>query len=842
MPSFVAGSFALAGLIAAAAPLVIHLLNRRRYRVVDWAAMELLREALSRNKRLLHLRDLLLLALRTVCVLLFGLALARPFLSASSTTNDANQPVHAVLIVDNSLSMGYQKLDGTLLGEAKARLNEFLDRLPLGSRISVIPACGSTQAWSQDAYRTISDAREALARIEVVDRSAGFAAAVDLAVEACSLVPELPTKRVVFAGDQQRLNWPAGGIEGALASLPDVQIVQVAPDEAPANAWVADFRLQDDIADVNSPAIFTATIRYDGPSVRKDVEAVLTVEGVRVAAQTIDLEPGQARQLRFSHQFDVPVEPGEPVFVSTVLSLAPDLLPADDARFLVVPVVAALSVLFVDQYGAGEEPQKNRYGETYHLRRLLAPVGSHDDLARRVVSIRHTTPDRVDRDQLADCRLVVVAGIENPLGLVPALREYVEQGGQLFIAAGGNFDPRLWSARAFCNGEGILPLPLKDEPIGRLPDESAERLTPFFLSPDSMTDERFLIADASREELDDLYRTPLFFKAVAVDAGKDALDTLLNADIERYAEISRSHTDPKDQGSSDDAAKSHAIGEQEHAQRWLLWGNDAALVDDETKPETIARRQQPQVLASFSNGAPFLVERRVGRGDIIFVSTGVLSGWNNLTRTNAVVLLDRLLRSMLARTLPRRNYGTGERVVVPVPLADRRSEFSLARPGGLTEGVFVDAVGPESFAIGLRNLMQRGNYRVLAERFSDPASPTGIDSAKTTGGHARMVHADRLWQIELAVNGPSDESDLKAISELELRDRLGNVALRWLARGETIKLEGATVRGQEIWKWLMAGALVCLLLELAIVVRGQVATSNMKLRQPDLATVNRSHG
>ncbi len=537
MPSFVAGSFALAGLIAAAAPLVIHLLNRRRYRVVDWAAMDLLREALSRNKRLLHLRDLLLLALRTLCVLLFGLALARPLFSRSGTTSDANQPVHAVLVVDNSLSMGYQRLDGTLLDEARARLNDFLDRLPLGSRISVIPACGSSQAWSHDAYRTITDAREALARIEVVDRSAVFSAAVDLAVEACALVPELPTKRVVFAGDQQRLNWPAGGIAEALKALPDVQIVQVGPDEAPANAWVAAFHLQDDVADVETPAVFTASIRYDGPSPRKNVEAVLSIDGVRVAAQTIDLEPGQARELRFSHQFDVSVDPGEPVWVSAVLSLAPDLLPADDLRYLMAPVVAALPVLFVDQYGSSEEPQKNRYGETYHLRRLLAPAGSHDGLKGQLVNIRHTTPDRVDRQQLEDCRLVVVAGIENPLGLVPLLRDYVEQGGQLFIAAGGNFDPALWSARAFREGEGILPLPLKDEPIGRLPDDSAEGLAPFFLSPDTMTDERFLIPDASREDLDDLYRTPLFFKAVTVDASKDMLETLLRADIERHEEI-----------------------------------------------------------------------------------------------------------------------------------------------------------------------------------------------------------------------------------------------------------------------------------------------------------------
>jgi hypothetical protein len=211
----------------------------------------------------------------------------------------------------------------------------------------------------------------------------------------------------------------------------------------------------------------------------------------------------------------------------------------------------------------------------------------------------------------------------------------------------------------------------------------------------------------------------------------------------------------------------------------------------------------------------------------------VLSGWNNLTRTNAVVLLDRLLRGMLARTLPRRNYGTGERVVIPVPQADRRAEFSLARPGGTSEGVFVDAIGPESFAVLLRNLTQRGNYRLLAERISESSAATGTDAANRAGGGTR-AHADRLWQIEMAVNGPADESELKSIGALELRERLGDAQVRWLARGEPISLEGAAVRGQEFWKWLMAAALVGLLLELAILVRSQVATSNVQVGPIDL--------
>src|SRR5262249_28879621 len=138
-----------------------------------------------------------------------------------------------------------------------------------------------------------------------------------------------------------------------------------------------------------------------------------------------------------------------------------------------------------------------------------------------------------------DCRLVVVAGIENPASLTALLREYVEQGGQLMIAAGGNFDPAAWTNSAWLDGAGILPLPLKTEPVGRIPDESAGKIEPFYLSPETLVDDAFQLPDASREELDDLYRTPLFFKAVAVDASETVLDALRQADAERHRELQK---------------------------------------------------------------------------------------------------------------------------------------------------------------------------------------------------------------------------------------------------------------------------------------------------------------
>ena len=456
------GTFALAGLVAATAPVIVHLLNRRRFRVTEWAAMQFLRQAVRRNRRWLRLRDLLLLTLRVLALVLVGLALARPFFSSTSSTLTPNQPIHAVLVLDNSMSMGYQKLDGSaLLDEAKSRVRAFLEELPEGSIVSLIPLCGGQTGFSGEAYRTQQDVRDALEQIQVADRAGSAAQAIDLAVEACQKHPEMPTKRVVFLGDQQRNGWPAQPPAAQLKQLPDLQVVAVTPDEN-ENSWIADFRLQDGIADLDTPALFTAVVRHEGPAARRAVEVKLTINGSEVDSQVIDLEPGQAREVTFSCRFDIPVEEGRPTYVPAQVSIPHDRHREDDARFLMVPVMSAVPMLFIDQYGPDESPSKNRYGETHALRRLLAPSPSAGS-PRPLVHVRHIKIEQLDRKLLESTRLVVMAGVADPgaagTAAVPLLREFVKQGGQLLMAAGGDFDPAAWTRSAWLDGAGILPAP-----------------------------------------------------------------------------------------------------------------------------------------------------------------------------------------------------------------------------------------------------------------------------------------------------------------------------------------------------------------------------------------------
>src|SRR3989440_12060494 len=92
----------MAGAALVSSPIIIHLINRMRYRRVKWAAMEFLLKSQKRNRRRIIIEQLILLLLRILLVLLIGFLLAR-FLGALAGPQQNTQ--HVVLI-DDTPSMG----------------------------------------------------------------------------------------------------------------------------------------------------------------------------------------------------------------------------------------------------------------------------------------------------------------------------------------------------------------------------------------------------------------------------------------------------------------------------------------------------------------------------------------------------------------------------------------------------------------------------------------------------------------------------------------------------------------------------------------------------------------
>ncbi|MEQ8790652.1 MAG: BatA domain-containing protein [Pirellulaceae bacterium] len=883
LPSLSAWPFAVAGLACAAGPLIIHLLNRRRFRTLPWAAMEFLREALQRNRRIMEIRDLALLLLRTLAVLLFGFALARPFISSDSLAMwtvvfpsvlgavlcgviatalwqhrlvrfgaiaaallmvllagggvareiaraeqspngllEAGQPLHAVLLVDNSLSMGRQAFAGNLLDAARQRAAEFIERLPSGSRISIVPLCGSETPFSIDPHRTKDDALDALSRIDVVDRSTTMQRALNEAARAAELSTDLP-HRFVLLTDQQASNWNGFTPPGRDDPQIDMQIVELTP-ESSENTWIADLRIEDGLADVETPATITVKLGYAGLRQRRSLQVALAIDDAEVASKAVDLEAGEgAREVTFQYAFNTyRPEPGRPAFVPIKASITPDQLTADDERHLVAHVVAALPVVFIDEVRDDRESSlTNTFGETKVLRRLLAPVTSRQQSDRNLVAVRHATPQEVTRELLEDARLVVVAGVEEPGELVPLLRQYVEQGGQLLIAAGGAFDPSQWNEKAWLAGAGVLPAPLEPAFVGALAGEAVSEVRVLTLTYDSMAGHYYFdIPGEGEQELRALYDEAIFFKAAQADVSDEVVESFQAAEADRIeqlyakaaAEGDLSRQRAQAASSSAAAAIGDPIGVEDDAS-WLLWtspeaGLDAALLpaDDEQRASEIsqlAAMSSPRVLARFTGDErlPYLVERRIGAGRVLFASGGFSPRWTTLSRTGTLAVFDRILRSMVQSTLPRRTLPPQERITLPIP-GGGGVIATLERPGREDDLEVLDVgfIGTRQRGVAITNALSRGVYRVRTEAADQSADTTSSSSA----------------EIVLAVNGDEQESNLTPLTPEGFAQHTSGSALVRVGEGETISLAGGKVRGQDAWWYLVLAVLVFLLVELLI--------------------------
>src|SRR5947209_4742534 len=97
--------FMVAGGALISLPIIIHLINRMRFKRIRWAAMEFLLKSQKRNRRRLIIEQLILLALRCLLVVLAGLLVARLKYGGSG------QLITHVVVLDDTLSMADRSRD-----------------------------------------------------------------------------------------------------------------------------------------------------------------------------------------------------------------------------------------------------------------------------------------------------------------------------------------------------------------------------------------------------------------------------------------------------------------------------------------------------------------------------------------------------------------------------------------------------------------------------------------------------------------------------------------------------------------------------------------------------------
>lgn len=170
-----------AGFLAVAIPVLLHLFFRRKHQPIQWAAMDLLRVAVTQTTKRRKLNKLLLLVLRSLVVASAGLAIAGPLIPKSieqaQTTEGA--PRELILVLDNGVSQRTTDSSGEAFATSKQQTITAIENLQPGDSVGVIlTATAQPLVWPPS--RDLTAARLAVESSVVSSAPSDIAAAIEL--------------------------------------------------------------------------------------------------------------------------------------------------------------------------------------------------------------------------------------------------------------------------------------------------------------------------------------------------------------------------------------------------------------------------------------------------------------------------------------------------------------------------------------------------------------------------------------------------------------------------------------------------------------------------------------
>lgn len=359
------------GLTAAGIPILIHLLHRRRFKTVQWAAMRFLLAATKKQARRLKLEQLLLLIVRTTIVLLIALALSRPTAETMGNYFQAEGPRHRIIVIDATLSMGYAPSGRTRFDRAKDLARQVVNSARQGDAINLVRISDSTPhvIVRRPAFQPAAVSEE-IEQLVLMDERVDASIVLKEIDELLSLASDVARKEVYFITDLQAATWaPADSTEASnvrqqlktIANRAKIVWLDVGESTA-ANVGVTGLRTDDRFVLSGRPVRAGATIKNFSSTGATGQLVELVLDGRLADTKRVDLPAGQEMPVDFS-----------PTFTSgehrLEVRLSPDALPVDDTRRLAIPVRDELQVLLINGKPSGE-PMGN---STDFLKLALAP-------------------------------------------------------------------------------------------------------------------------------------------------------------------------------------------------------------------------------------------------------------------------------------------------------------------------------------------------------------------------------------------------------------------------------------------------------------------------------------
>jgi hypothetical protein len=205
--TFAAPLFLIAAL-AAAIPIVLHMVNRQRAKQLPFPTLRFLKISVQKTRRRKRVHDILLMLLRAAVLLLLAVGLARPAITSLGALWGSSSTA-AVIILDNSASMGMIDGDRPRFERATGAAVQILDQLVDGDQVALLPTCGPAFPDAGQLARSQAAVRLMLGECRVSHERANLPQKLQQAHELLAK-SEAANKQIYVISDMQRASWEEG--------------------------------------------------------------------------------------------------------------------------------------------------------------------------------------------------------------------------------------------------------------------------------------------------------------------------------------------------------------------------------------------------------------------------------------------------------------------------------------------------------------------------------------------------------------------------------------------------------------------------------------------------------
>jgi hypothetical protein len=397
------------GLGAIVIPILVHLIQREKKRVIEFPSLMFVRRIPYQSVRRRRIRHWALLLLRAAAIALIVAAFARPFIrqgaAAAATLGGARE---VVILLDQSASMGY----GDHWTRATDAARGVVRGLSPNDRATLV-LFGKNAEENMRATADRTRLEAAINAARVTSGATRYGPALKLAESILSRSP-IKRREAVLISDFQRSGW-SGSEEVRFPEGMTVSTVSVA-SPGTANLSVPSVSFARASFSGQERITVTAGLSNKGDGALKDVPVTLTIDGHEIQTEKASVAAHASGSVSFTQFTLVGAN------VRGSIHAGSDALPADNNFHFVLTPSAPVSIEIVD---SGDS------ASSLFLSKALG-IGSTPAFQVEVTTASRMTPAAFDK------RTVVVLNdtVFPPAAGGGALKRFVERGGGLLVVTG----------------------------------------------------------------------------------------------------------------------------------------------------------------------------------------------------------------------------------------------------------------------------------------------------------------------------------------------------------------------------------------------------------------------